>query len=407
VWKPSRVAALLDGCVTGLAFYYLTSVIVVVAAVFAVDFVPLCRQHPESKTRVDLVSGFAAWDGMWYGRIASTGYSYDPHRQSAVAFFPLYPMLAAAIVQATGIRTEWALLAVSHGALVATFCLVGTYVQRRDSAPNDHLQGWTLLAFGLFPTTFYFRMAYTESLFVMLMLIALLGMERGWRPVWIAFVIGLATGTRSVGVALVPAFALHLWQRVNSWWSWSARLGALLPVCCWGLLAYMVFLWLAFDEPLAFIKTQAHWRVRAVGVADRTIGLATLEPVRTLYEPSCPCYWGHAPPRENILFNLKAVTPIYFFGTAVLVGVGAYRRWLNGREVLLSVGLLLIPYCLHASPTCMGSHARYAASVFPAYLVLGQLLHRMPAPLSAALLALSGLFLGLYSAMFVSWYWFY
>jgi hypothetical protein len=45
--------------------------------------------------------------------------------------------------------------------------------------------------------------------------------------------------------------------------------------------------------------------------------------------------------------------------------------------------------------------------VFPVYLVLGQLLQRCPAPLAAALLAISAVFLAVYSALFVSWYWFY
>jgi hypothetical protein len=67
----------------------------------------------------------------------------------------------------------------------------------------------------------------------------------------------------------------------------------------------------------------------------------------------------------------------------------------------------LIPYVLQADRACMAAEARYASSVFPAYLVVGQILTRLPGPLASALLALSAVTLAVYSAMFVSWYWFY
>jgi hypothetical protein len=43
--------------------------------------------------------------------------------------------------------------------------------------------------------------------------------------------------------------------------------------------------------------------------------------------------------------------------------------------------------------------------VLPAYLVLGQLLRRAPIAVSASLLALCGLWLGTYSALFGLGYW--
>lgn len=445
-----RLADALDWLAYGFAFYYLTSLVVLVGGLFAVDFVPVCGNHPGSQTRVDLVSSFAAWDGEWYVRIAAAGYSYDPDRMSSVAFFPLYPCLAGAIVHSTGMRPEWALLLVSHGALVAAFVVFGAYVQQRFPGADWDLVAWTLLALGLFPTTFYYRMAYTESTFLLLTLLAMYGSERGWRPVWIALVIGLATATRTVGVGLVPVFALYLWRqlagatngeagrieakdasasagggllsgfsrgsRVASRpagavrglaFSWLWRCVAWSPVCCWGLLAYMTYQWIAFGEPLAFVKTQAHWNERSVDLVDRIIGPLTLEPIRAVYDPSSSCYWANVPPRGNLLFNLKAANPAYFLAAITLVGVGAWKRWLNAPELLLSVTLLAIPYFLQAMRSGMSGQARYAAVVFPMYLVLGQLLHRAPPPLAAAVLAISGLFLAVYSAMFVSWYWYY
>ena len=422
----------------GLPFYYLTSLIVIVAATFAVDFLPLCTRHPASRKRVDLLSALAAWDGEWYAQIASAGYSYDPKRMSSVAFFPLYPSLAGALVHTTGMRPESALLVVSHGALIGVFVLLVMYVRQRFPEAGAGLAEFVLLAMGLFPTTFYFRMTYTESVFLLVALLALYGMERNWGLLVIAWIIGLATAARTVGVALVPVFGLYLWQRLRqveasgvpaqgqsdcltpsghtstlaqgarrALGSWLVPFTLLLPICCWGLLGYVLFQWAAFSEPLAFVKTQAHWNERPLDLQEQLTGAVTLEPIRAVYDPSSSCYWARVPPEGNLLFNLKAANPVYFLGAVALVGLGAYKRWLNGRELLLAAGLLLIPYCLQGARACMEGQARYAAAVFPAYIVLGHLLHRVPPAVAAASLALSALVLAIYSAMFVSWYWFF
>jgi hypothetical protein len=398
---------LAESAASGVAVYCLTGAVFVAAVVFAVDFVPLFRLHPGSQTRVDWLAGLAAWDGEWYVRIASAGYKYDPERMSSVAFFPLYPGLAWPLVHGLGMRPEWALLIVSHGALLATFVLLSAYVQRRHADCPGDLPSWTLLAFGLFPTTFWLRMAYSESTLLLLAVATLYGMERRWRNGWLALIIGLATAARTVGVGLIPVFWLYLWQQRATRRGWLLRCAVWLPVCVWGLAAYMAFQWWAFDAPLAFVQTQVHWSERPVPLADRLLGLVTLEPIRAVYDPECPCYWARVPPRGNLLFHLKAANPVYFLTFVGLVGLGAWKRWLNAREVLLSAAVLAIPYWFQAARTCMSSQARYAAVVFPVYLVLGQLLSRCPAPLAAALLALSGVFLAAYSALFVSWYWYY
>lgn len=79
-------------------------------------------------------------------------------------------------------------------------------------------------------------------------------------------------------------------------------------------------------------------------------------------------------------------------------------RWLNGYEIALCIGLLLIPYVTRSHEMCMGSMGRFAAVVFPLYLVLGRLLAKLPIPLAAALLGVSGLLMATYAALFAAWY---
>lgn len=402
-----RALRIFDAMRVAFPYYYLTSLTVFIAAFFAVEFVPLCQKHPGSVRRVDLPSGLAAWDGEWYAKIAAVGYSYDPQQMSSVAFFPAYPMLAYVIVQSTGMRPEVACLAVSNLAYLSAFVLFYLYARkRRASVEPTGVQELSLLALGLVPSTFYFRMAYSESLFLLLLLVVMYGLERKWNLLTIATLCGLATATRSVGVALVPVVALYIWRQ-------SDKLRAvkqfilIMPICVWGLAAYMLFQAVYFGTPFAFSQTQVHWVERPQSFAEKVVGLLTLEPIRGVYDSRSPCYWSHVPPHDNVLFNLKAANPIYFLGTIGLILLGWRKKWLTSYEILLSAGLLAIPYWLQASRSCMNSQARYAAIVFPAYLVIGNLLARLPQPLVPAVLAVSGIFLAIYTMLFVSWYWYY
>jgi hypothetical protein len=69
--------------------------------------------------------------------------------------------------------------------------------------------------------------------------------------------------------------------------------------------------------------------------------------------------------------------------------------------------LLLIPLWLQAGRTCMFSQARFAAVIFPVYIVLGHLAIRWGMVVTAAFLSVCAVLLCLYSAMFASWYWFF
>lgn len=395
---------------TSIVFWYFTTVLVLIGVSFGFEQVTLERLHGSSATRVDWLSSFAAWDGEWYVGIVDHSYTYDPQQMSSVAFFPAYPTLAGAVKWVTGCRTEIALLVISHLAMLGCFIVLAMYISERFASDPELERDYALLSLGLFPTTFWMRMCYTESLFLLSILLAMLAMQRRWHPLAIAVIIGFATATRSAGVALLPVF----W-----WWLWIDRQPrsisramstalTLLPVCLWGLLAYIFYLYWKFDAPFAFTQTQPHWNERLVaGLGDKLIKLVTLEPFWAVYVPSSACYWGKVPPQDNPLFNMKFWNPIYVLGTAALVGYGIKKRWVNAREILLVLGLLAIPLWFQATRTCMMSQARYASVIFPTYIVLGKILAQLPAPLTAVLCSASGLMLGVYTAMFVSWHWFY
>lgn len=428
--RPERRGAWWWPCVeTGLTVYYLTGLAVLLGVFLGLDLLAAegTRRSPRRITASDdpFLVATTRWDGQHYLEIALDGYSYEPGRRSNLAFFPLYPILLRSVYRATGVPAEWAGLLVAHVLLIAAMVLLAGYTRERYPRAPPQLAAWVVLAFGLFPTTFFMRMTYSESTFLVLALLAFWGMQRGWRPVVVAVVVGLATAARPVGVALVPPLWLYVWERSQTRKAAAEssgphprplsrqrergvakRLGGiawLTPIALWGLLAYMAFQYVEFGEPLAFARTQSHWRSRPdVGIGEKALALAAWEPIWSAYMPSSPGYSGRFARDVPEWADLQLANPVYFLAAAALIGLGAAQGWLSGREILLAVGLLLITYVTRGFDMCMASQGRFAAVVFPTYLVIGRLLHACPLALSGGILGLSAVYLVVYAALFAA-----
>ncbi|MCR4412319.1 MAG: hypothetical protein NUV77_07820 [Thermoguttaceae bacterium] len=395
----------------GLAAYGITTAIVVIGVYWGLGcFRPAAHSRsPEHfpPTGNRFHDALVQWDGQWYMEIAARGYRYDPERPSSVAFFPLYPLLGRAMATATGLSVGWALLAVSHLALMGAFVLFAAYANMRGEGEPPERAALALLAFGLFPTTFFARVAYSESLFLFLSLLALVAMRRDW-PAWaIAAVIGLATAARSVGVALLLPFAMHLVRQTGWSWRTAGRWLALAPLALWGLLAYMAYLGLAEGEPLAFAKAQRHWQMRPpTPLAEKTLAYLSWEPIWSVYDSSSAAHWRRFGDNPLALASLQAANPVLFVLAVALVALGAARRWLTAEETLLAAGLLLIPYLLRGYDMAMTGQGRFVAVVVPIYLVLGRLLAHAPRTVAGVVVAGMAFYLGLYAAMFAAGYFF-
>jgi hypothetical protein len=421
-----RKLSFVDDIIFGLTTYYLTTLMVVLGVIFGHDFLRAPSQKLDSVgPNPDLLTCFARYDGQHYRQILEEGYEYRPDRQSSIAFFPAYPLTARFVSVVTGCPSDLALLIVSHAFLAAAFIAFTAYVRQRFGNFEEPAQ-FAVLAFGLFPTTFFFRMAYSESMFVFLAIVALLGMERRWPVILIALIIGAATATRATGVALVPALAYHIWRsRTPSPLAGEGRgearpitpspnslqlsthdsaLGTglvAIPLCCWGILAFTVYQWSAFDEPFAWAKAHSYWGLFPdPGIGQKLVSLVTLEPVWSMFLSDSPRYWGRWDWHDNPFFSLVLGNPILFLFTGAMLLIGAAKRWLTGAEIILSAALLLIPYAGRGYENLMLSSGRFSAIVFPLYLVLGKVWSRTPNHVGVLLVAVSSFSLGIYSALF-------
>ncbi len=105
------------------------------------------------------VYSLAHADGEHFVSIARGGYSYDPKSRSEVAFFPVFPFTGRAIAAVTCLTIQNGLLLAAHAYLLGAFVLLALYARQRCGDPSTDAAGYALLAFGLFPPTFFFRHA--------------------------------------------------------------------------------------------------------------------------------------------------------------------------------------------------------------------------------------------------------
>ena len=396
---------------SGLIFYYLTGLVAILGIAFGLSMVepPLGsyppRRHPVPNTRDALWETLTRWDGQWHLKIALEGYTWTPQRESSVAFFPGYPLLVSAVHHLTGMPISLAGLFVAHVFLLASFALLFAYVRHRVPEASPRRAQFALLAFGLFPTTFFLRMAYGESLFIFLATLVLYGIWRGWAPTTIALIVGATTATRFAGVALLAPLGFYTWERSHSLSHAARRLACLVPLACWGLLGFMLLQQLEFGHPFAFVQTQTHWHDRpAADLSERVLALSTLEPIWSVYVPFHPGSWVGRDNTPCSLFSLRFANPVFFVLGVGLIGLGAQRHWLNRYELLLAIGLLGIAYAARSYETCMQSQGRFVAAIVPVYLVLANVLNRLSTLPRIAIVSLFLIYLAVYSAMLAAGY---
>jgi hypothetical protein len=320
------------------------------------------------------------WDSNWYGRIAQLGYEYLPDEPSSVAFFPLYPMCIRAVGAMTGAQVALAGFLVSNTALVGAVILLRRLAALDFPAPS-RVPMRTVWLFLLYPVTFFYSATYTESLFALLSVAALLAARhRRWALAGLAG--ALLTATRANGlIILVPL----LWEAFGDsrrspasgivgegvlrsrWWLLMVPLG---------LVTFATYLHFKFGDAFAFGHAQATW-LRAFA----TPWWAVWNALR-----------GH-PPGYGALFVGAAAAGVILFCVAC-------RGRLRTSYLLYAGVMLLIFLC----DTILESLPRYLSVLFPLHLGLAAATARSEGLYLAALMASTGL-MAVCLVLYVCGYW--
>ena len=314
------------------------------------------------------IDAMTRWDGQWLLQIATEGYTFDPRGQSSVALYPFYPFLIALLSRLSLLRADVTGLLVSHAAFLGALTLLSVYASapptptarasslgpsgRKSGRRRDRLDPARCPCVHAFPTTFFMRMVYSESLFLFLSVLAFVAIRRHWPAVYVAFLAGLATATRSVGVALSAAVLWQIWKTA----SWKTALPAELHGTHGRLGNCRVRRF-----PVVGLRRTVRIRENATALAVRPLGsvgradlvVPFLGTVWSAYLPSLPGQWDGYEKGVPLRAQLPLCQPDAFpFG--LRDGLRRrWRKWLSGTEVIFAVGLLAIPYLALGLGCCM------------------------------------------------------
>jgi len=294
------------------------------------------------------------WDGGWYVQIAQHGYTFHPHQQSSVAFFPAYPLAVRVVgwVLPGGVDLAAVVVTMLSGALA--FVLF----ERWCRLHLDRVQTmWALAALAIYPYSwFLYGSAYADAFFLAAAIGAFLLLEHD-RPVAAGLVGIIVTAARPTGIAvLIGLVAVMIARRPSSARDRARGFGVGLAAL--GIVGWCTYLAVRFGHPFAFIETEsAHgW--------DRGPGLATWLKFDFFHAVV------HDPWRGWLPLAIQAAMCVAFLCTVPAVR----RRFGTGYAVFVAAAVL-IPAV--STDDFMGT-GRYVLAAFPVFALIGATLARRP-----------------------------
>jgi Mannosyltransferase (PIG-V) len=343
-----------------------------------------------------LVAPAARWDSVWYLDIADDGYGGGDR----AAFFPLYP----ALVKVLGVFCGSPLIAAI--ALSMAAFVVGLAALHRLAVieVGPEAARWAVLSLALFPGSLWFSAAYSESLFLMVSVGAVLAarLDR-WA---LAGVLGaLGAATRSAGLLLVVPLALLWWDARRAGrarWPSAAWIGVV-PL---GLAAFVGYLAATGEPADAPFSSQDTWH-RALrgpwaGVWDGAT--AAWDGVRQLlHGPPPPLYFDQAA-GDAMAIGRHNVALLACLLVAIPALIGALRR-LPLAHGAYAVCALLLPLSYPVAPQPLMSLPRFESVLYPLFLWLGWWLARGGAVRRTLVLGVFAIGLAACAALFSTWHW--
>lgn len=202
-----------------------------------------------------LVSPLALWDGGWYGRIVVEGYGGS---KATAAFWPLYPTLVDLISTVTRLSPEASGILLSSLAFLGALRLLFRLVDLTYGLAIATRTVWLL---ALNPIAYFFAAFYTESLFLLLSVGALLcARQARWSAA--ATLALLATLTRSAGVLVLLPLGIILLRQFRDRNRVALNPIVQLAAAALGPVAFAVHLDHIWGDRLLMIHAQERWHRR-------------------------------------------------------------------------------------------------------------------------------------------------
>jgi hypothetical protein len=387
VWWQRNRAVIVPALAVFIAFRVALSLVAVLAAVHLPEQQGL---HPTYDRSSNIwLDVWARWDSQYYLDIARKGYgAYS----SLHAFFPFYPLLISTVAPVFGHDYVLSGMVVSSVA----FCVALVYLFKLVALEYERdMAGRTILYLAVYPTALFFLAVYTESVFLAATVAAMYYARRGlW---WSAGLAALLAGfTRANAVALVLALAYEAWRQNaeggTGIWTGVRRFR---PAQLWAvaasglaLVAWGLYLgWLTHD-PLAYVHRQGQGPfARSTEAPWNTL----LTAIQTL---------GHT----DLSTLDRAVNTTDLAFTIVLLEACVAAWWVLPRvyAVYLSAATIFLLSSVEVAYP-LQSMPRYSVVLFPLFMVLAHLGRNRN--WDRIILLVSAPLLGLFTALFATWYW--
>ncbi|OGM75733.1 hypothetical protein A2382_00580 [Candidatus Woesebacteria bacterium RIFOXYB1_FULL_38_16] len=325
-----------------------------------------------------------AWvnfDGEHYLAIAREGY-----KPLTYFFFPLYPVIIGFLARLLDLNfLGYAILGLLVSHMTFLLAVVGFWkLIRLSNSRNKSFLAVLLLLF--FPTSFYFAAYYTEALFLAIVVWSFyFARVQKW---WLASLLAtLGTATRLVGIVLLPSLIILYFldmKNILRTWKWFILL--LIPA---GLLIYMFFLYRSTGDPFEFLNS--------VGIFGEQRSSSFILLPQVFYR-----YFFKVLPNLNNYWPVVFTTLLELF-VAILYFVLCFYGWrkLKKGELMFLVGGYLIP-------TLSGSFSslpRYVLVLFPGYLLMADLIYKLPRLVRVIVFIILFFCLGIATSLYVRGYW--
>jgi len=300
------------------------------------------------------------WDTGWYAFIAHDGYATNI---DSIIFPPLYPTLMRGLAPIFGGDYIVSGLVISTVALFFALVFLFKIVAADE---NERIARWAVIALALYPASFFLLAAYTESLFLALMLGAwwMVMQKRYWIAGILAFFAAL---TRSQGWALAIPFGYMVYvapqngnwiKAVRYWLTHLIEALRPLPAVLGGLIGTLTYVFGMRLTGLGSVEEQfnsAQWKTALVPPWESLI-----KAVAALFDPSSQYF------SSNVI-NFAALAFV------VVMGILMLRRLKPQYTLFLWVTVLFILLRSYADIQLHGM-LRYAVAIFPAFVMLAALL---------------------------------
>lgn len=367
-----------------LITFVVTKVLFYVAVFIGLAFVPEysgSQYQPWHAPVSTIIDASWRWDAGWYASIVQHGYTLTSG-QNSIAFFPLFPLLVRLAVGPFSMH--WMYLA---GVLVTNLALLGALFAvwiYAESYGGRRLARRALLLLAIFPTSFFFSVAYSESVFLLVIAWTLVFLRKG-RFAAAGTAGFFAALARPPGLYVGIPFVVDAWQqRSGSWPDLAGKLKwiVLIPA---GLAVFMAYLWWRFSDPLLFLTAQGAWNHA------REFPLLSIE-------QSIRQFIMRDGTRIAQLMNVVNTSAAVL---ALVLGVALLRRNLSGGLFVLAGALAPLTFPIAGAPSI--SLARYVVVLFPMFIPLARWAARRPVMIALTIICVPLQIL--LAALFVRWYW--